>query len=335
MIPGLERYFRILYGDDEAKYLLAKRIPAERCKSLEDMWDEHETLRKYFRELLKEGEKAGGRADYSFLDLKHDILYELLKNCIFCERRCGVNRFEKTGFCGCGVQSHYSSEFLHFGEEPELVPSHTIFFNRCTFACVYCQNWDIVVGDPGDAVNAEKMAEIIRMRSLQGSRNVNFVGGNPDQHAHTVLNILRHSEVNLPMIWNSNMYHSSELALIIEDVMDVFLADFRYGNDKCARRLSGVRNYWKVVTRNFKSAYENSEMIIRHLVLPGHVECCTEPIVRWVSENLGKDVRFNLMFQYYPTYRAHEFQDINRGLSFEERREAKRIVNSHGLKNLV
>jgi len=259
----------------------------------------------------------------------------MLKSCIYCERRCGVNRFEKTGFCRCGIESHYSSEFLHFGEEPELVPSHTIFFNRCTFACVYCQNWDIVVGEPGEMVDAIKMAEIIKLRSLQGSRNVNFVGGNPDQHAHTILHILKYSDVNLPMVWNSNMYHSSELGAIIEDVMDVFLADFRYGNDKCAKRLSGVRGYWKAVTRNFMSAYQNSEMIIRHLVLPGHLECCTDPIVQWISENLGKDVRFNLMFQYYPTYKAHEFQDINRGLTFQERKEAREIVKYYGLTNLV
>ena len=335
MIPGLERYFRILDGDVKARYLIAKSIYAEKHNTLDEMWKEHEKLKDVFYRKLREGNAEVHKAEYSFLDLKFDILMELLKSCVFCERRCRINRFEKTGFCKCGIDSHFSSEFLHFGEEPELVPSHTIFFNRCTFACVYCQNWDIVVGEPGEKVNPEKMAEIIRMRSFQGSRNVNFVGGNPDQHAHTVVDILRYSEVNLPMVWNSNMYHSSELASIIEDVMDVFLADFRYGNDECAEKLSGVKNYWKVVTRNFKSAYENSEMIIRHLVLPNHVECCTEPIVRWVSENLGSDVRFNLMFQYYPTFKAYDFPEISRRLSFEEKRRAKEIVREYGLTNLV
>jgi putative pyruvate formate lyase activating enzyme len=181
----------------------------------------------------------------------------------------------------------------------------------------------------------ERLAEAIFRRSLQGSRNVNFVGGNPDQHAHTILMVMKASSVNLPMVWNSNMYHSKELAEIIEDVVDVFLADFRYGNNTCAKRLSNVNNYWEVVTRNFKSAYENSEMIIRHLILPGHLECCSEPILRWIADNLGQSVRFNLMFQYYPTYKAYEYPDISRRLTYEEKKRSIELVERYGLINVI
>jgi putative pyruvate formate lyase activating enzyme len=176
---------------------------------------------------------------------------------------------------------------------------------------------------------------VIERRYRQGSRNVNFVGGNPDQHAHTIMEILNLVDSNIPVVWNSNMYHSEELAEIIEDVVDVWLGDFKYGNDRCALKYSKVKNYWKVVTRNFKRASQNGELLIRHLIMPGHLECCTEEIVKWVSEKLGKETRFNLMFQYYPTFKAMEYPEIARRLTRGEMSLAVQITEKYGLNNLV
>ncbi|AEA47075.1 radical SAM protein [Archaeoglobus veneficus] len=339
MVLGLERYQRIYNGEAVAKFQIARRINAEKKESIDEMWKHHSELKKEFKALLAEkGDDidflTSHPADYSFLHLKVDLLKEMLKECCFCERRCGVNRYEKKGFCKVGAKSYYASEFLHMGEEPELIPSHTIFFNRCTFACVFCQNYDIVYDEDYEAL-PEDLAEVIDRRFRQGSRNVNFVGGNPDQHAHTILETLSHVESNIPVVWNSNMYHSSELAEVIEDVVDVWLGDFKYGNDKCAEKYSRVKNYWKVVTRNFLRAKDNGELLIRHLVMPNHIECCTEPIVKWVAENLGRDTRFNLMFQYYPAFRAFDFPEIARRLTPEEMRRAVEITEKYGLRNLV
>ncbi len=341
MIPGLERYTKINDGNAIAKFQIVRRILAERPEDgdIDELWKYHSELKSEFKRLLEEkGDDTDflntKPADYSFLDLKIDLLKEMLKECCFCERRCGVNRYKELGFCKCGVKSYYSSEFLHFGEEPELVPSHTIFFNRCTFACVFCQNYDIVYCDDYE-VHPEELAKVIDIRFESGSKNVNFVGGNPDQHAHTILETLKHVESNIPVVWNSNMYHSEELAEIIEDVVDVWLGDFKYGNDECARKYSKVKNYWKVVTRNFLRAKDNGELIIRHLVMPNHLVCCTEPIIKWVAENLGKETRFNLMFQYYPTFRAFDYPEISRRLDEFEIRKAIEIAEKYGLTNLV
>jgi len=334
VVRGLERYTAINSGEAVAKFQIAKRMPAEKAESFEEKMEIHSKLKKEFKRYLDDPEILKEKPqEYSFLHLKKDILFEMLKECKFCERRCEVNRYEKRGFCKCGVVSYFSSEFLHMGEEPELIPSHTIFFNRCTFGCVFCQNYDIVYSDDFMA-DARELAYIIDRRYRQGSRNVNFVGGNPDQHAHTIAEILIHVESNIPVVWNSNMYHSIELAEIIEDFVDVWLGDFKYGNDKCALRYSKVPRYMEVVQRNFLRAKENGELLIRHLVMPEHIECCTQRVVDWVSENLGKDVRFNLMFQYYPTFKAYEYPEIARRLTVEEMKKAYSIA-SRKLTNLV
>ncbi len=294
----LERYFDVLSEKCLAKYLLAKRA--------------------------------------SSLGSKIEIANEMLQNCHFCERRCGVNRLEhEIGYCGVEAVSRYASEFLHYGEEPELVPSHTIFFTGCTFSCVYCQNWDISTAPTsGTPVLPERMAEIIAMRKHQGARNVNFVGGDPTPHLYTILQIMDKCNVNTPLVWNSNMYCSKEAMELLSGVIDVYLGDFRYGNDECAKKYSNVNNYWGITTRNFLLTHEDAEVIIRHLVLPTHLECCTKPLVAWVAKHMP-GVRFNLMFQYMPYYRANQYPEINRRLSYDERKRALEIVEEAGLRNLV
>jgi putative pyruvate formate lyase activating enzyme len=59
-------------------------------------------------------------------------------------------------------------------------------------------------------------------------------------------------------------------------------------------------------------------MIIGHLVLPNHVECCSKPIIKWISNNLGLDVVLNIMSQYKPVYKASELPDISRLPTMDE-----------------
>ena len=76
--------------------------------------------------------------------------------------------------------------------------------------------------------------------------------------------------------------------------------------------------------------YENGEMIIRHLILPNHVECCSKPILKWIADNLP-DAMVNIMDQYYPTYKAYEYEEINRRITVEEYREVYNYARELGL----
>jgi Uncharacterized Fe-S protein PflX, homolog of pyruvate formate lyase activating proteins len=274
------------------------------------------------------------KASPSLLDLKVELVDRMLSNCQCCGWRCGVDRKAgEKGFCRLADTSNYASEFLHMGEEPELVPSHTIFFTGCTFACVYCQNWDISTNpEAGTRIEPRKLAKLIDLRRMHGARNVNFV--TPTPHAHTVLNIVREISVNTPVIWNSNMYHSPEIAEILEGVVDVYLGDFKYGNDACAQKYSKIKNYLETVQPNFEFAYKTAEVLLRHLVLPGHLECCTKPIAEWVAKNIPQ-IRFNLMFQYRPSYRATEYPELDHYLTPEEEAAAIYIVREAGIEDLL
>jgi putative pyruvate formate lyase activating enzyme len=271
----------------------------------------------------------------SILDVKIELAHRMLSDCRFCSRCCGADRTSgETGYCGVGANSHYNSDFLHMGEEPELVPSHTIFFSGCTFHCVYCQNWDIAFSaGSGPAAEPAVLAAALQEGIAQGSRNANFVGGNPDPNLHVILETMRklgHPGRFLPMVWNSNMYTSPEAMEILNGVIDVYLGDFRYGNDDCARELSDVEGYFDVVSRNFSHAWDTAEVMVRHLVLPGHLECCTRPIMEWTRENMP-GAYFNLMFQYRPEYRAGLFPQIDRRLTDREKWAAIAMAEEYEL----
>lgn len=277
----------------------------------------------------------------ALLDLKRELAHRMLQRCELCERRCRADR--ASGVIGhCGVTAaRISSEFLHMGEEPDLVPSYTIFFSGCTFNCVFCQNWDISTKPgSGQEVDPDVLARMIEERGRsktpgthalgQYARNVNWVGGDPTSNLPFILDVLGNCNANLPQIWNSNMYLTEESMQLLDGIIDVYLTDFKYGNDNCAFRLSNARDYMRVVTRNHRLARDQAEVIVRHLVLPNHYECCTKPVLEWISENL-RDVKINVMSQYRPEHRAPEFQDIARPLRISEFRAAIDLAEKLGL----
>ncbi len=121
---------------------------------------------------------------------------------------------------------------------------------------------------------------------------------------------------------------------LLNGVVDVYLADFKYGSDECAWRLSKAKNFFEVVSRNHLLGRDYAELLIRHLVLPNHVECCSKPVIEWIAENLGNDVRLNIMAQYRPEFEAFKEKDIQRGVTAEEMRRAFEIADENGLWNL-
>ncbi len=326
---ALQRYNEILAGERKAIYLSSKghRIDFEPSLPTDRLWTMHSEAHS----------SARHKGEHTLLGLKAELGRRILSGCILCERRCGKNRIQgQTGHCGV-LEPKISSEFLHMGEEPELVPSYTIFFAGCTFKCAFCQNWDISTHpDAGVDIPPRDMAKNIELRSrADGTRygrakNVNWVGGEPTPNLPYILEVLNVCSANIPQVWNSNMYMSGESMDLLDGVVDVYLADFKFGNDKCAMRLSNVRDYMEIVTRNHRRARSNGEMIIRHLVLPEHLECCTRPVLTWIADNL-KDVKVNVMGQYRPEYNAGDFPEIAHPLSQTEFEEGVEIALELGL----
>jgi putative pyruvate formate lyase activating enzyme len=168
-----------------------------------------------------------------------------------------------------------------------------------------------------------------------GCRNVNLVGGEPTPWLQQWLETFKHVNVNVPVVWNSNSYYSEETAKLLAGFVDVYLLDFKYGSNECAERISDAPGYWEACTRNHLYGKKYGELLIRVLVLPEHLECCTKKVLNWIAENLGTWVRTNVMFQYRPEWRANEIPELRRRLTGEERERAIELAKEAGLTNFI
>ena len=347
---ALSWYRRVMLDEAPAKFLLAKLVEMPEDPSRLDtgaLMEERERLAKEHRVLFEKARRgrysledyrrdARGAPRWSLLSVDAVLAWRLASPCVLCERRCRIDRRRRIGACRLDIRTYVHSWFHHLGEEAPLVPSGTIFYGGCNFSCVYCQNYDISQTAPraGEVVDAKRLAEMQRLLRLHGARNINHVGGEPTPSMHTIIESLLYLEVNVPQLWNSNMYMSLEALKILSDVIDIWLPDFKYGNNRCALRLSAAPRYLETVTRNLRLAVETGDMIIRHLVLPGHVECCSIPVLRWIAENLPRDrVLVNIMDQYRPEHLVARYPrrwpELARRPSLEEieavRAEADRL----------
>ena len=342
---SLARYFAAFQDERPAKFMIAKKLPAQfgENDSIEQLWQEHESLTEHFREV--EGKIDAGEEDLkqkpfprkSYLELKAEIARRILQKCYFCARRCKVNRVEgKMGYCKCGSEIEVSSIFEHMGEEPELVPSGTIFTMGCTMRCKHCQNWTISQWiEKGQVYTPKELAREVENLRRNGCRNANLVGGEPTPWLPQWLETFKHVNVNVPVVWNSNSYYSPETAQLLAGFADVYLLDFKYGPADCAERISDAPEYWPACTRNHLLAKKYGELIIRVLVLPNHLECCLKPIMKWIVENLGVETRVNVMSQYRPEWRGREIPELNRRLDNHEMAMALQLAKETGLTNFI
>ena len=283
-----------------------------------------------YLKILEKKRKPKFKLNKNLLNKKIKNSFEILKKCELCERKCKVDRYKNLGWCKVSIKPKISSYFEHIGEEYFFIPSFTIFFISCNFSCQYCQNWTISQRiEKGTKLSEKELARIIDKHS--NCKNVNFVGGEPTPQLPFILDSLQYVKANIPTVWNSNFYMSLKSMNLLKNVIDVYLSDWKYWNNKCAERLSKVKNYLEIVRRNHDLAFKDSEMIIRHLVLPNHFECCTKPILNYIAENYGEKVIVNIMGQYKPEYKAKDYEDIARYPETEELNKAWKLAEDLNL----
>jgi len=253
-----------------------------------------------------------------------DAWRRLASPCQLCALRCGVDRLAgERGLCGVGPQARYYNAFVHYGEEPELTPCFTIFFSGCNFRCAYCSDGEWVE-DPGHGrllEPGELAGRILLARSRL--RSVELVGGLADVSMHGVAELVRHLPPELPVVLNSNGWLTTEALQLLPPLADLLLLDVKHAGDGCAAALCGrpIAGYLAQLEQTLRLASSTLRLgvWVRHLVLPGHLGCCTEPVLRWLAE-LAPGCFVNVMTQYRPLHRAVGHPQLGRRLTAGERR---------------
>ena len=254
-------------------------------------------------------------------------------DCQLCEHRCGVNRAEgELGRCKADSTARVFRHRIEYGEELELIPSHLFYLSGCDLRCAFC-----IAGanafDPGRGIEltSEFFNDAVEWGRRRGAKNIQWVGGEPTIHLPAILRVMADCPRLPPVVWKSDFHGTPEAFELLHGSVDVYVADFKFGNDACAKRLAGIDNYVQIVTRNLQIAARQSRLIVRHLLLPGHAECCYDPIVSWMHASLP-DVPFSLRDGYLPSWRSQHYAELAKPLPQADARRARELAHHGGLR---
>jgi putative pyruvate formate lyase activating enzyme len=285
------------------------------------------------------------------LNERINAAYELLESCCVCPRECGVNRLknDKLGFCRSGLNPVISSVSPHSGEEPPISGtkgSGTIFLTNCNLRCVYCQNYPISqLGSGTERTPGEFACQMVWLQE-QGCHNLNLV--TPTHFMPQILKALwiaRERGFNLPIVYNTSGYESLRALHILDGIVDIYLADMRYSDESISKKYSLASYYPEInhaaIREMFKQVgnlvldeegIAKRGLIIRHLVFPSGLSG-TEGVMKFLSEEISREVFVSLMAQYFPAYKANEITELSRRITVEEYEEARQIMEKRGLEN--
>ena len=276
-----------------------------------------------FKIIIKNHNKKGGK-----------ILEKLLSNCTLCPRNCGVDRLGgKFGFCLSGKNPKVARYSLHFWEEPCISGksgSGTVFFSNCTLKCVFCQNSAISNNGIGEEITPEKLAEIYLKLQKMGANNINLV-----TPTHFIVPIIKSLELakakglSLPIIYNTSGYEKASTIKLLNGLIDVYLPDFKYFNNKFAIKYSNAPNYFEYATESLSEMvnqtgtvkFDNegtvkSGTIVRHLMLPGLL-FDSKKVIDYLYNTYKDEIFISIMNQYTPMKECLDFPELNKKISWD------------------
>ena len=278
-------------------------------------------------------------------ELKHraEAAWELLKGCTVCPQNCPIDRTTgRTGACHSGTEIIVGSWNVHRREEPPISGTRgagTIFFGGCQARCTYCQNYWLSQLGHGIRVGPERLAAMMLELQRKGVHNIDLV--TPTHYVPQILKALviaADRGLHIPLVYNCAGYEHVHTLRLLDGVVDIYLPDAKYADNKEAIRTSKMHHYVDFNRASLLEMYRQvgglelddegiavKGLIVRHLVMP-HGHAGTREVLGWMAEHLGADIGLSVMDQYFPAYKAVSDPELGRRLTWREYREALDIV---------
>ncbi|KAJ5670463.1 uncharacterized protein N7477_005826 [Penicillium maclennaniae] len=263
--------------------------------------------------------------------LKRSAAYAHLRKCNLCPRKCGVNRYETTGTCLIGADTAKVNVIApHRGEEPCIQGFHgsgSVFFSGCNLRCVFCQNHDIAHQRNGFDLTPEELGEwFIKLQNVGNVHNINLV--TPEHVVPQVaLSILaaRDMGLRIPIIYNTSAFDSLDSLRLLDGLIDIYLPDFKVWRSSTSKRLLKADDYASTAMESIKEMHRQvgdlaftsdgiakKGVLLRHLVMPGR------EIMRWLAENVSRDLYVHIMEQYHPDAHVGKKRRVTRRVRLGE-----------------
>jgi len=255
-----------------------------------------------------------------------------LANCRLCAHSCGVNRLQgPAGLCHAGPDAKFFSAQIEVGDELELIPTFAIAFSGCDLRCDFCitgeSSWN---ARAGGFLDVETLASRGRAAIRKGARTIMFLGGEPTIHLPAILDLAAAMPPDAKLIWKTNSHGSAAARELLDGIFDIWLADYKFGNDECAVRLAKIPTYSQTARENLRWAAGHSELIVRHLLMPGHLDCCWRPIGEWLAAELP-GVKVSLRTGFWPAWQSARHTELRGTVAREESEAALQLGAQLGL----
>ncbi len=248
------------------------------------------------------------------------------KDCTLCPRFCHIDRTKYNGTCGVKDKMIIARASLHMWEEPCIsgdTGSGTIFFSGCNLKCIYCQNYDISTKSIGHEVTIEEFATICLNLEKQGANNINLV--TPTMFVPLIkegLILAKSKGLKIPIVYNTSSYENIDTLKMLDGLVDIYLPDLKYFDNKYGKIYSHVENYFEYATEAIKEMYKQvgtpkfnkdgimtKGVIVRHLCLP-NLSDDTKQILKYLYDNYKDNIYISIMNQYTPL-RKLEYDNLN------------------------
>ena len=272
---------------------------------------------------------------------------EELNSCTLCPRECKVNRNNKElGFCRASNKIKIGGYHLHMWEEPILSSdkgSGTIFFSYCNLGCIYCQNYQISHICKGEEISIARFSNICLELQNMGANNINLV--TPTHYIPLIkegLILAKKQGLTIPIVYNTSGYEKVSSLKSLEGLIDIYLPDFKYYDNNLGK-YSNVSNYYDIATKAIEEMYRqvgkpkyNNELlikglIVRHLVLPGHIED-SKKIIKYLYTKYHDNIILSIMNQYTPI-KELKYKELNRRVTVQEYNELIDYAYDLGVRN--
>lgn len=270
-----------------------------------------------------------------------------LKNCHLCPKNCGVNRYKKLGFCKSSADLFVSYYSLHMWEEPIISGNHgsgTIFFSNCNLKCIFCQNRKISNDGYGKKISLDRLSEIMLELQDKGAHNINLV--TPTHYAPLIkysINMIK-DKIHIPVVYNTSSYENVGTIRMMKDIVNIYLADFKYFDNELGKKYSNCDNYRECAIKSIDEMYKQvgkfvikddlmvSGLIVRVLVLPSHIDD-SKKIIKYLYDKYKDNIIISIMNQYTPLFHIEKYENLNRKVNDSEYDEIINYACDLGVKH--
>ena len=169
-------------------------------------------------------------------------------------------------------------------------------------------------------LNGEELANVmLYLQEKLQCHNINLVS--PTHYVPQIVEAVLYAArmgLRLPIVYNTNAYDSISTLKLLDGIVDIYLPDIKYSSDEWAAKFSQGKDYVMQSRQAIGEMYRQvgnlvtdssgiaqRGLIVRHLILPNGIAGSADSL-RWLADNISRDVTVSVMAQYHPCYLARQ-----------------------------